>query len=370
MLKIVNRNVIKKNLTRDKKFDKVLLMKIGIIGLPQVGKKTLFKLLTGISALDKDRPIIGEAPIGDERFDALAKMYSPKKLTRAKIEIVLLPTIEGSISQSGTIENIANMDALLHVVRAFEDDSIYHLNGSVHPERDIKTINSEAVLSDLIFIEKRLEKIQKSINKIKDEPLSREKELLLRLKSHLEEELPLRLLDLTDDEKGLISGYPFLTLKEMLLVLNISEDDLGKKDLLREPRTEMMQISAKVEAEIAAIESEQEREEFLKSLGIEEKALDLLSSLCIKALGLISFFTVGPNELRQWLIRRGIPAKEAAGTIHTDLKRGFIRAEVIKYRDLMELGGEDQVKHAGRLYVKGKDYIVEDGDIINVRFNV
>lgn len=342
--------------------------------MPQVGKNTLFELLTGISALDKNRPVIGEAPIGDEKFDALAKMYSPKKLTRAKIDIALLPKIEGSISGSAMIESIANMDALLHVVRAFEDDSIYHLSGSVHPGRDIETVNSELILSDLIFVEKRLERIEKSINKIRDELLSKERELLLKLKEHLEEELPLRLLELTDDEKGLVSGYPFLTLKEMLLAINAGEDDLGKKDLLKISleglKIEMMQISAKVEAEIAGIESEQEREEFLKELGIEEKALDTLSSLCIKALGLISFFTVGPNELRQWLIRRGISSVEAAGTIHTDLKRGFIRAEVIKYRDLIELGGEDQVKHAGKLSVKGKDYIVEDGDIINVRFNV
>ncbi|MBU1487153.1 DUF933 domain-containing protein, partial [bacterium] len=298
-------------------------MKIGIIGLPQAGKNTLFELLAGISALDKNRPVIGEAPIGDERFDILARMYSPKKLTQAKIDIALLPTIEGSISQSGIIESIANVDALLHVVRAFEDDSIYHLSGSINPRRDIETVNSELILSDLIFIEKRLERIEKSIKRKKDESLSKERELLLKLKGHLEEELPLRLLGLTDDEKSLVSGYPFLTLKEMLLALNVLEGDLSKKELLSELKIsfaglkiEMMQISAKVEAEVAGIESEQEREEFLKELGIEEKALEALTSLCIKALGLISFFTVGPNELRQWLIRRGISSVEAAGTIH------------------------------------------------------
>lgn len=352
-------------------------MKVGIIGLPQVGKKTLFTVLTGISALDKNRPVIGEAPIGDERFDTLAKIYSPKKQTQAKIDIVLLPKIEGSISESVMIENIANMDALLHVVRAFEDSSIYHVNASINPKRDIETVRSELILCDLIFVEKRLERIGKSINKIRDESLPRERELLLKLKEHLEKGLPLRRLDLTNDEKSLISGYPLLTLKEMLLALNVCEDDLSKKDLLSELdmsfkglKIEMMQISAKVEAEVAALSSTEEREEFLKELGIEEKALDTLTSLCIKALGLISFFTVGPNELRQWIIKEGTSAREAAGTIHTDLKQGFIRAEIIRYRDLIELGGEDQVRHAGKLYVKGKDYIVEDGDIINVRFNI
>ncbi len=365
-------------------------MKIGIVGLPQTGKKTLFELLTDHKISEKDlslraaqdsasgKNIKSVAEIKDPRFDKLVAMYKPKKEVRARIDIELLPRVEkDAITKGGIFKDIADMDAVCHVVRAFKDDSVYHINGAVGAKRDIDSVNSELILHDLIFVEKRVEKIDSELKKIKDEAKAREKELLLRIKAHLDKELPLRLLELTPEEKKPIASYPFVTRKEMILAVNVSEDDLKNTVLLDglnkayEPlKIEVMLVSAKVESEIAGLETEKEKGEFLAALGIEEPAINKLTRLCIKALNLISFFTVGEDEVRQWLVRRNSTAPEAAGVIHSDLQKGFIRAEVIKYGDLSELGSEEKVKEAGKLLLKGKDYVVEDGDIINIRFNV
>jgi GTP-binding protein YchF len=247
----------------------------------------------------------------------------------------------------------------------------------VDPKRDIGFVNSELMLNDLVFIEKRLERLDKGAKKGAEETAVKDKELLERLKSHLERELPLRLADLTPDDRKTISSYPFLTRKGMIIALNVSEDLVKDSTLLKhleadyeKSKIQVMQVSAKVEAEIAALESEEERREFLKTIGVEEPAINALTRACIKALDLVSFFTVGPDEIRQWTIRRGSSAPEAAGAIHSDLQRGFIRAEVMKFADLSSLGSEEKVKEAGKLYIKGKDYIVEDGDILTIRFNV
>lgn len=356
-------------------------MKIGIIGFPQTGKKLLFKLLSAASIdkeLDVKRPLIGLAEIRDPRFAFLLNIYKPKKAQRARIDIALLPTIEKDAISSGKIfKDISDMDALVHVVRTFADDSVYHVSGSIDPGRDIREINDELVMTDLIFIERRLERIESSKGKSDAEHLAKEKELLLKLKEQLEKESPLRLLKLPISEIKILASYPFLTLKEMIILLNIGENDL-KNNALIERLTEefksgelfFMQACLKIELEVAALDSEQERKEFQSSLGIVEFALDGLSRTCAQALGLISFFTVVSDELRQWTIKKGSTAAEAAGAIHTDLQRGFIRAEVIKFTDLEQLGSEEKVKSAGHLYIKGKDYIVEDGDIIKVRFNV
>ncbi|MDD5504726.1 MAG: redox-regulated ATPase YchF [Candidatus Omnitrophica bacterium] len=357
-------------------------MKIGIIGLPQTGKKTFFQALTNHPLAEKDlisgKPIKAVAEIKDPRFDLLVSMYNPKKQVRARVDIELLPKIEkDSFSQDGIFKDIAELNAICHVVRCFQDESVYHVAGSVDPQRDIDNINSEILLHDMLFIEKRLERIEKGLKKLKDEKAAKEKDLLEKLKQHLDKGLPIRVLGLGKEERAIISSYPFLTMKKMLIVLNISEKELSSDILCRDMQKRyegsdiyLMSACAKVESEIASFESEQERIQYLSALGISSPAVYVLTTLCIKALDLISFFTVGPDEVRQWTIPFGSYAPQAAGAIHTDLENGFIRAEVIKYNDLISLGSEIKAKEAGKAYLKGKDYIVEDGDILEIRFNV
>ena len=357
-------------------------MKIGLIGLPQSGKKALFEVLTLCkpkeNELASNKPIKAVAEIRDIRFDRLIEAYKPKKEARARIDIEMLPKLEkDTIAKGAIFVDINELDAICHVVRAFKDESVYHLEGSIDPKRDIDSVNSELILHDLIFIEKRMKNLDKSIKKIKEETALKERELLTRLKAHLEKDLPLRLLELTDDEKKIISSYLFVTRKNMIIALNVSEKDLKNTGLLERLKQDyepigisIMQVSAKVESEIAGLESEDDKKEFLKELGIVEPAINILTRLCIKALDLISFFTVGPDEVRQWTIRAGSTAPEAAGAVHSDLQKGFIRAEIIKYDDFIALGSEKKVEEAGKSYLKGKDYIVEDGDMIDIRFSV
>lgn len=357
-------------------------MKIGMIGLPQVGKKTLFELLTNHTPTEKElvsnKPIKGVADIRDPRFDNLVLLYKPKKNVRARMDIELLPKIEkDTIAKGDIFTDINDLDAICHVVRAFKDDSVYHASGSVDPKRDIDMVNSELILYDLIFVEKRLERVEHKIKQIGDEVSKKEREVLLKLKEHLDKTLPLRLLELTAEDKKAISSFPLVTRKEMMIALNVSEGDLKSDSMLASLRSayapirlDVMQVSAKVEGEIAKLESEEDKQAFLKDLGIAEPAINVLTRLCIKTLNLISFFTVGEDEVRQWTVRKGSSAPEAAGAIHSDLQKGFIRSEVIKYADLASLGSEDKVKEAGKFYLKGKDYIVDDGDILCIRFSV
>jgi GTP-binding protein YchF len=327
---------------------------------------------------DSDKTAAGVAEIKDARFDRLVEIYSPKKEVPARINLQLLPKIESDSIRDGKIfTDISRMDALCHVVRAFEDDSVYHSSGSVNAARDIEMVNSELIMHDLIFIEKRFERIENSRKKKADKKLDQEEELLNKMKSHLEKDLHLRTLQLEEEEIKLIAGYPFITQKEMLIVLNVGDSSIADKSLMEsvknslEPlKIDVMQVSAKLEAEIASLDSEEEKREFMDDAGIEDDALSTLSLLAMKTLGLISFFTVGKDEVRQWQIRKNSSAPEAAGAIHSDIQRGFIRAEVMKYDDLIELGNEDELKKAGKFHVMGKDYIVDDGDIINFRFNV
>ena len=356
-------------------------MKIGIIGLPQTGKMTLFQTLTGTERpenISQTKPHPGVAEIQDSRFDTLNAMYGPKSSVRAKIDLALLPKMEKETIAKGEIfRDIADMDAICHVVRAFEDESVYHVDGSVDPLRDIDMVNAELLLHDLVFIEKRLEKLESTLKKKKDETQQKEKVLLEKMKPHLEEEKPLRLMELSEDEERLIRSYPFITLKEMIIALNIAEDALADTTLMDSlkgrcgaERMAVMQVSAQVESEIALLDSEEEKAEFLEDLGIEQMALETLTRLCLDALGLASFFTVGTDEVRQWLVRKNSPAPVAAGVIHSDLQRGFIRAEVMKYEELLEHKDEAGLKKAGKMYLHGKEYIVEDGDILNIRFKV
>ncbi len=357
-------------------------MRIGIAGLPQSGKKTLFELLTGIDASSTGRDgngsIPGVADIRDVRCDALAEMYKPKKHTPARIDIELLPDLDKRLIQEGKIfRDIANLDALCLVVRDFEDDAVYHVNGSVDPVRDINEITGELALHDLVFIEKRIERIDLDIKKGKGKHLLPEKALLEKLQSHLEKDLPLRTFELSGDNAAIISGYPFITLKQMVVALNIDDAALGGNGRIETTGTQFasqkmkfMQISVKLESEIALLETEEERAEFMESSGIGEPAINTLSRLCMSALGLKSFFTVGADEVRQWLVLQGSCAPKAARVIHSDIERGFIRAEVMKYEDLRALKTEAEVKRAGRYYTMGKEYVIEDGDIVSFLFNV
>ncbi|MCD6473178.1 redox-regulated ATPase YchF [Candidatus Aerophobetes bacterium] len=358
-------------------------MKIGIIGLPQVGKKTIFRLLTGVDLSkevsdSKDKVRFGIAKIRDDRFDKLVSLYSPKKKVPANIEFALLPKIgKETISSGEVFKAIFDVDAICHIVRVFKDESIFHINETIDPIRDIEQVNSELILNDLIFVEKRLEKIEKDSRKGLKKVRKEEEEILLKIKAHLDKEMPLRTLLLDKEEEKLLSGYQFITKKGMMIVLNVGEEEIkNEKDLkqisekYKDQKIEVMQVSAKIEEELSEFESEGERKAFLDELGIKESALDKMTRLCYKTLGLISFFTVGKDEVREWTIKRDSTAPRAAGAIHTDLERGFIRAEVMKYDNLIEFGSESSVKKAGKYMVKGKDYIVEDGDIINIRFNV
>ncbi|MFO7990461.1 MAG: DUF933 domain-containing protein [Desulfotignum sp.] len=356
-------------------------MKVGIIGLPQTGKKTLFQILTGNAAVDPakaNKPVPGAADILDSRFDTLVKLYEPKKQVRARLDLVLLPKLEAETIAAGEIfRDIADMDAVCHVIRAFEDDAVYHSAGAVNAWRDFETVNAELLMHDQIFAEKRIQRLTDEVKKIKDETRQKELALMQRIQEHLEQETPLRLMDLTLDEEKMIRSYPFITRKKMVIAVNVAEDDLGNQDLLArfEPACqaqtiEAMLVSAKVEAEIALLDTPAEKQEFLDALGIEETALEMLTRLCLRSLNLISFFTVGKDEVRQWLVRQGSTAPRAAGVIHSDLERGFIRAEVFSYDDLISLGSEVELKKAGRFFVEGKTYPVKDGDILNIRFSV
>ncbi len=357
-------------------------MDVGIIGLPQTGKKTLFHLLTGTDPLakrqDQKKMLRGVADVKDPRFERLLSIYSPRKHTLARIGFTLLPKIEArNISESDAFDELVETDTLCHIVRVFEDESIYHASGSVDPPRDIDFVNSELILHDMLFIEKRLDRLENKLKKMKDEAAAREKELLERLKIHIEEMQPLRRFVLSHDEIKILASYPLLTRKTMVIVLNVSEEQLMDKQRLRsleeryrELEVHFVEVAAKAELEIASLESEEDRTAFMQEMGITDTALHTLTRVYIDALGLVSFFTVTGGELRQWFVRKGSTAVEAAGTIHSDLERGFIRAEVVKSDDLIRWGSEEKVKSEGKHYVKGRDYVVEDGDILHVRFNV
>jgi len=356
-------------------------MKVGIIGLPQTGKKTLFQILTGNEITEPSKafkPVPGASDILDSRFDTLTSMYEPKKNVRARIDLVLLPKMESETISTGEIfRDIVDMDAICHVVRAFEDDAVYHSEGSVDAQRDFEMVNSELIMHDQIFVEKRIERLTAMIKKIKDEDQQKELDLMNKLKGELELEKPLRLIELTEDEEKFIRSYPFITRKKLVIAINVSEDDLENEDMIawftdncKKDDIEFMLVSAKVEAEIAMLDTAEEKQEFLEDLGIKTTALESLTKLCLKSLNLLSFFTVGKDEVRQWLVRNGAKAPQAAGVIHSDLERGFIRAEVFKYDELIAAGDEAELKKNGQIYVEGKEYLVKDGDILNIRFSV
>lgn len=355
-------------------------MKLGLLGFPHAGKHTFFRLLTGKEATSdgKRGGNIGLAKVRDARFDRLVEMYSPRQKTPAQVEFVLLPDLDTQPSRNEeTLKSLDQVDVICHIVRAFEDDRVFHILGHVDARRDIHRLNEELQLNDLLFVEKRLERIEKERKIKKDaQKAGMETDLLRRMKLHLEGGHFLRSFLLTDEEEKLIASYPLLTRKATIIVLNVGEGDLADQGLIQsleedfsEKGFEWIAVSAKIEEELSQLDIA-ERQLFLEELHLDQPALDRLTLLCYRTLGLISFFTVGPDEVRAWTNRRGSLAPQAAGVIHSDFERGFIRAEVMKYEDLVKHGSEQKVREVGKYMQKGRDYVVEDGDIISFLFNV
>lgn len=358
-------------------------MRTGIIGLPQVGKTSLFRILTKAhlsehAYANPREAHVGVAKVPDERLDRLAALYNPKKLTHASVEYVDLGAIgQEALKESAYLGHLRNVDALAHVVRAFEDASIPHV-GPIDPLRDIRNVEFDLMVSDLGQIEKRLERVEKDLKKMKSADLEKEFDLLKRAKAHLETERPLRELEMTPEDKKRFRGFMFLSEKPILFVLNVSETtELGKDleqavakykltDVASRPNAVAAAICGKVEAELSEM-SDEDAGEFLASYGLKESGLARLIRTSYGLLGLISFFTLSEDECRAWTIPVHSRAVEAAGAIHTDLEKHFIRAETIRWDQLLEAGSEANARARGTLRLEGKDYVVQDGDVLHIR---
>src|ERR1700683_4514649 len=356
-------------------------MKTGIIGLPQVGKTSLFRILTKahLSAQANPRDAhIGVAKVPDDRLDRLAALYNPKKLTHTSVEYVDVGAIgQDALKETAYIGHLRQVDALAHVVRVFEDPAVA-LVAEIDPLRDIKNVEFDLMVSDLGQIEKRLERLEKDLKKMKTPELEKEFELLKRAKAQVESDKPLREMEMTAEDKKRIKGFMFLSEKPIFYVLNIGEStELGKEleaavskykltEIAARPHAAATAICGKVEAELAEM-SDADAAEFLSSYGLTESGLVRLIRTTYKLLGLISFFTAGEDECRAWQGPAQSPAQEAAGAIHSDLEKHFIRAETIRWDQLLEAGSEANARAKGTLRLEGKDYIVQDGDVMHIR---